>query len=112
MKLICASLVITLLLPTPASGWSNGTEGCNSFGTHDWILKQAVTAAGPVADWVRSRVSLRATDHASSPWWHVYDRWGSEYGDAHEATAVWFRRTQITAERVSVFCARSWRGNA
>lgn len=51
--------------------------------------------------WVHKRVALRATDdpdtvngvdHASGTWWHVYDRWGSTYGDADEAAAVWFRR--------------------
>lgn len=32
------------------------------------------------------------------PWWHVYDRWGDTYGDAVEATAVWFRRTKRRLE--------------
>lgn len=62
---------------------------------------------GNGASWVRLRVALRATDdpdckegidHASSTWWHVYDRWGSEYGGADEATAVWFRRTKRRLE--------------
>ena len=48
-------------------------------------------------------VALRATDdpdckdgidHASGTWWHVYDRWGSEWGAADEAAAVWFKRTK------------------
>jgi hypothetical protein len=87
----------------PAQSWSNGTGGCNSFGTHDWILDKAIKAAGPDASWVHVRTALRATDdpdcsegidHASGTWWHVYDRWGDEYGGAAEATAVWFRRTK------------------
>jgi len=86
-----------------ADGWSNGENGCNSFGTHDWILRKALRAAGNKSSWVRIRVALRATDdpdckdgidHASGSWWHVYDRWGSEYGGTDEATAVWFRRTK------------------
>ena len=94
---------LACLAPAPASGWSNGTEGCNSYGTHDWILDQALQAVGEQADWVRTRVALRATDdpdcvdgidHASGTWWHVYDRWGSEYGGADEAAQVWFRRTK------------------
>jgi hypothetical protein len=88
---------------TPALAWSNGTEGCNSYGTHDWVLDQALQAVGEQADWVKTRVALRATDdpdckdgidHASGTWWHVYDRWGDEWGGADEATAVWFRRTK------------------
>lgn len=91
----------------PAFGWANGTNGCNSFGTHDWILKKAIRAAGKEASRIRVRAALRATDdpdcndgidHASGTWWHVYDRWGDSYGGADEATAVWFRRTQRRLE--------------
>lgn len=89
------------LVASPARGWSNGVDGPDSFGTHDWILKKAVTAAAEDADWVRLRVALKATDdpdtadgidHASGTWWHVYDRWGEEYGGADEAARVWFQR--------------------
>ena len=100
--LTCA--VALIWCPTPqVQAWSNGPEGCNSYGTHDWILDQALQAVGEQADWVRTRVALRATDdpdcrdgldHASGSWWHVYDRWGDEYGGADEAAAVWFRRTR------------------
>lgn len=92
------------LLPTPAHAWSNGPQGCNSYGTHDWILDQALQAVGEQADWVRTRVALSATDdpdcrdgidHASGTWWHVYDRWGDDhYGGADEAARVWFRRME------------------
>ena len=91
------------LAPAPALAWSNGTDGCNSYGTHDWILDQALQAVGERADWVRTRVALRATDdpdcvdgidHASGTWWHVYDRWGEHWGGADEAAQVWFRRTK------------------
>jgi hypothetical protein len=72
--------VVVLLGAAPAGAWSNGVEGPNSFGTHDWILKKAIKAAGKKASWVRLRVALRATDdpdtkegidHASGTWWHV-----------------------------------------
>ena len=103
-----AALITTIVLaisavPVPAGAWSNGTEGCDSYGTHDWILDQALQAVGEQADWVRTGVALRATDdpdcvdgidHASGSWWHVYDRWGSEWGGADEAAAVWFKRTK------------------
>lgn len=88
---------------TPALAWSNGTDGCDSYGTHDWILDQALQSVGEEAGWVRTGVALRATDdpdcvdgidHASGSWWHVYDRWGDEWGGADEAARVWFKRTQ------------------
>jgi hypothetical protein len=41
--------------------------GCNSFGTHDWILKKAIRAVGNRASWVRVRVALRATDDPDDP---------------------------------------------
>lgn len=100
---IVAGVMVAVASASPAGGWANGTGGCNSFGTHDWILKKAIKAAGKKANWVRVRVALRATDdpdckdgidHASGTWWHVYDRWGGEWGDADEAAAVWFRRTK------------------
>jgi hypothetical protein len=91
------------LNPAPALAWSNGTDGCNSFGTHDLILDEAPDMVGVDASWVNRRIALRATDdpdckdgldHASSPWWHVYDRWGETYGGADEAAQVWFRRVK------------------
>lgn len=45
-----------------AGAWSNGTNGCNSYGAHDWIAKKAIKAAGKKASWVRIRTALRATD--------------------------------------------------
>jgi hypothetical protein len=104
VRLAAVLVAIALVAPAvPAGGWANGESGCNSYGTHDWILDKAIDAAGKKARWVRVRVALRATDdpdckdgidHASGTWWHVYDRWGDEWGGADEAAAVWFRRTK------------------
>ena len=91
--------ILVVLLPTPALAWSNGPNGPDTFGTHDWILAKALKATDP--NWVNKRVALRATDdpdtrdgidHASGTWWHVYDEWGETYGGADEAADVWFRR--------------------
>jgi len=88
---------------TPAHAWANGAFGANTYGTHDWVLRQAIRLAGARADWVCVRTSLLATDdpdtvdgidHASGTWWHVYDRWGSAWGGAPEAVRVWFGRAQ------------------
>ena len=100
---VAGSILLLSVLQAPAFGWSNGTGGCNSFGTHDWILKKALNAAAKKTSWVRVRVALRATDdpdcvdgidYASSPWWHVYDIWGDEYGAAPEAAEHWFEVIQ------------------
>jgi hypothetical protein len=86
----------------PAAAWSNGSDGYNSFGTHDWILAKALKGAGDPS-WVDRSVALRATDdpdskdgipYASGTWWHVWDRWGDTYGGAPEAAAHWFRVIQ------------------
>lgn len=100
---VAVALVLVVAGASPARAWANGVGGPNSFGTHDWILKKAIRAAGGDASWVRVRVALRATDdpdtkdgidHASGTWWHVYDRWGSHWGGADEAAEVWYRRTK------------------
>jgi hypothetical protein len=53
---------LVLSSAAPAAGWANGTNGCNSYGTHDWVLKKAIKAVRDDASWVRVRVALRATD--------------------------------------------------
>jgi hypothetical protein len=87
----------------PALAWSNGVNGYNSYGTHDLTLDHALKSLGHKAGWVCVKAALRATDdpdstdgidHASSPWWHVYDIWGETYGNAPEAVKVWFNRTR------------------
>lgn len=98
-------LLGVVLSPSPASAWSNGVDGCNSFGTHDLVLSAALAFSDET--WVMRRVAMRATDdpdckdgidHASGTWWHVYDRWGEEYGGADEATRVWFHRMRDRLE--------------
>jgi hypothetical protein len=100
----CVIVVTATIAETlPAAAWSNGGEGANGYGTHDWILDHALDALGRRADWVCRRAALRATDdpdtrdgidHASGTWWHVWDEWGDTWGGAPEAVSVWFRRTQ------------------
>lgn len=104
LRLACALVAMFLLgLPVPAQGWSNGVAGPDTFGTHDWILREALEASGHAGDWVCVDKALRATDdpdtmdgidHASGTWWHVWDEWGSTWGGAPEAVEVWFGRVQ------------------
>ena len=82
--LVASLLAIALVLAAPmsAQAWSNGVNGYNSFGTHDWILREAIDALGDDASWICLGRALRATDdpdsmdgidHASGTWWHVSD---------------------------------------
>lgn len=98
---VCLTLALLLGGAAPAFAWANGPDGYNSYGTHDWIVKKAVKAAG--APWVHMRVALRASDdpdsqdgidYASGTWWHVWDEWGDTYGGAPEAAQHWFERIQ------------------
>src|SRR5687768_2427579 len=79
-RALVLGLISLLLTPTPAHAWSNGPNGPDTFGTHDWILDRALDHSE--ARWVHRRIALRATDdpdtrdgidHASGTWWHVYD---------------------------------------
>jgi hypothetical protein len=97
--LLTVTLLLLGLTPRTAGAWSNGADGPNGYGTHDWILDRALTLLGPRAGWVCRGVALRATDdpdtvdgidHASGTWWHVYDEWGDPWGGAPEAVQVWF----------------------
>jgi hypothetical protein len=107
------TLAIVVAIGWPAVGarsaqaWSNGEDGYNSYGTHDWVLDHALGALGHRAGWVCDRAALLATDdpdsrdgfdHASGTWWHVYDVWGDTYGGAPEAVEIWVRRTRARLE--------------
>ncbi len=93
-RLVLATLaaVVTLwlpaVIPAPAGAWSNGGDGGNGFGTHDWILFEANRLAEKRGcDWLRLGTALRATDNPDTKlrdtYHHVYDVWGAQsYGDA------------------------------
>jgi hypothetical protein len=97
-------VAVCVLVPSQgALAWSNGANGPNTFGTHDWILREAIEASGNAGNWICRRAALRATDdpdtvdgidHASGTWWHAYDEWGSTWGGAPEAVQVWFGRAK------------------
>ena len=103
-RLVPLVLAISVAIPvTPAFAWGNGVDGPDTFGTHDWILREGVRLAGGQGRWVCLGTALKATDdpdtkdgidHASDPWWHAWDEWGTPYGGAPEAVRVWFHRIQ------------------
>jgi len=83
-----AAVVLAVCLLIPALvGWSNGPDGGDGFGTHDWILSQAsrLAVAGGVT-WLDWSVAQPVTDDPDmvlhDTYHHVYDIWGSTYGDA------------------------------
>jgi hypothetical protein len=45
-----------------AFAWCNGPDNGDGFGTHDWILDQAIRLAGPDASWIDAPTALAATD--------------------------------------------------
>jgi hypothetical protein len=108
IALACAiAFTATAVGASPALAWSNGVDGPNASGTHDWILDHALDALGDRAVRVCRRAAIRATDdpdtedgidHASGTWWHVWDEWGAAWAGAPEAARVWFDRTQRRLE--------------
>ena len=52
----------TLLRVPPAFGWVNGGSSGNGYGTHDWVLDEAVRLAGPDGTWVDLQAALQASD--------------------------------------------------
>lgn len=61
---LVAAFVVLVAFPASAFAWSNGPDGNDTFGTHDWILYQALTLAKPT--WVVTQTALFATDDPDS----------------------------------------------
>jgi len=86
LRRVAVALVACLVVPTLV-GWSNGPDGGEGFGTHDWILYEAsrLAVAGGVT-WLDWSVAQPVTDDPDmvlhDTYHHVYDIWGSTYGDA------------------------------
>jgi len=93
----------------PIAGWSNGTSGGDSFGTHDWVIREAnVVAAASGYTWLDVDVAQLASDDPDTQlhdtYHHVYDVWGSSYGDAPTRIAALYAETVAelrTGDRVA-----------
>lgn|GEM_PF-3150736 len=95
-RLACVALLCAAV--APLAGWSNGTSGGDSFGTHDWVVREAnVVAAASGYTWLDVDVAQIATDDPDSQlhdfYHHVYDVWGSSYGDAPTRIAALYAQT-------------------
>jgi hypothetical protein len=49
-----------------AHAWGNGGDQRNGFGTHDWILDEAIRVSGASGDWVDVQTALLASDDPDS----------------------------------------------
>jgi hypothetical protein len=58
-------LVFGLAVPS-AFAWGSGGDDGNGYGTHDWVLDQAIRLVGQDASWVDVRTALLATDDPDS----------------------------------------------
>lgn len=61
VSLALALVLAVACVPAPAWGWSNGWGG-DGYGTHDWVLDEALRLAGDDGAWVDRDTALLATD--------------------------------------------------
>ena len=112
---VLVGCIASLLLPAAALAWCNGPNGPNGFGTHDWVLKEANRlAAKKGADWVRLRVALPHTDDPDTVfhdfYYHVYDVWGSHYGNAPKKVAAYYAKALAARKAGNWRAASKWVG--
>lgn len=58
--LVALTIVFSMLSPLPAMAWSNGPNDGNGYGTHDWVIDEALDMVN--APWVVRDVALAASD--------------------------------------------------
>ncbi|NTW28976.1 MAG: hypothetical protein HGA39_06410 [Coriobacteriia bacterium] len=94
---MAVALSFTLACPVTAYSWANGPGG-DGFGTHDWVLYEAnhqATSAG--VTWLDWSVAQKATDDPDTvlhdTYYHVYDIWGSTYGNSPQRVAQLYAET-------------------
>jgi len=84
-----ALLVATFASVAPAAAWSNGPSSGNGYGTHDWIIDQALkTFNGKVPSWFDAKAAKLASDDPDTVFWrtneHVYMESGYGRGAVHQ----------------------------
>lgn len=99
LRTLVATLLATVLLGSlsvaPVAAWANGPDG-NGYGTHDWLVDQALKVVdGRADDWFDRTTALLATDDPDylqgdiDPWYvieHVYRESGKYGGAIHQIT--------------------------
>jgi hypothetical protein len=91
---LALSLVALLGLTAPAIGWSNGPNEGNGYGTHDWIVSQAVKVFdGNPPAWFDLDTALLATDDPDTQFRaineHVYKEKGYGRGAVDRITTFY-----------------------
>ncbi|HEY5549137.1 MAG TPA: hypothetical protein VIL17_06045 [Coriobacteriia bacterium] len=63
------TFVLAMLISVPtAFAWCNGRGAdWDGYGTHDWVLDEAIRIAGPEASWVDTETAFLATDDPDAP---------------------------------------------
>ena len=100
--MICACTMLGCLLAAPAAfGWCNGppTDGeGNGYGTHDWLLEQALRvarqsdpAAGDWIDWEAARLATDDPDTlATNTSWHLFRDLGKSRGGPQKIADLYY----------------------
>jgi len=91
--LIALTLTLIFGFAAPAFGWANGGDDGNGYGTHDWILDEALRLAGTSGSWVNRSVALATTDDPDSAGvpgnYHMFREQGTARG-APSQTATYY----------------------
>ena len=102
-------VVVLVGTVTPALGWGNGGNLGNGYGTHDWIVSQALKVFGDAPPaWLDVDAALLATDDPDKVFWaaneHVFNEKGYGRGAVdrisefyHQALAAHLAGDDLTA---------------
>ena len=97
-RLATALIAVTLTVAAvaPVGAWSNGPDSGNGYGTHDWIIDQALkTFGGNVPSWLDVNAAKLASDDPDTLWWrtneHVYMEEGYGRGAVHMVAEYYAR---------------------
>ena len=112
---LAAVFVLLLCIAPSAFAWGNGEDGPDSFGTHDWALQEGNRlAAEKGAGWVNLSAALSHTDDPDSEfsdfYYHVYDVWGSSYGNAPKKISLYYGKALAARKSANVKAASKWVG--
>lgn len=89
LALLCTLSALALTASaTPALAWVNGGFEGNGYGTHDWMLDNAIRVAGEQGAWVERETALLASDDPDKEASKVYHLFRDSYGSRGAAQAV------------------------
>jgi zinc dependent phospholipase C len=75
------AFVLLASMATPALGWGNGGNLGNGYGTHDWIISQALKVFGDAPPaWLDVNAALLASDDPDKVFWAVNEHVFNEKG--------------------------------